>query len=163
MVQRRILSVIFLALVSSNMIQAGVIPQGWFQHENIPNFINLLDIPRIGEFSNRFGLSAATALGGLRSYLDNFHTGLGELGILPHNGILHHFFNGGIQPGLTNPAILNGAADAVTNALVSRVVPNTDYLRPGLFGRRLFGNLGGRGLGGDAASAGAASAASSAA
>lgn len=145
------------------MIQAGVIPQGWFQHENLPNFINLLDIPRIHDFSNRVATSAASALGGIRSYFDNFHTGLSDLDILPHNGILHRFING-IQPGLiASPAILNGAADAVTNALASRVVPNTDYLRPGIFGRRLFGNYGGTGLGSNAAPAGAASATSSAA
>ncbi|KAL6435083.1 hypothetical protein ACFW04_005287 [Cataglyphis niger] len=155
MIQRHVLSVIFLALVSLNVIQAGVIPQGWFQHENLPNFINLLDLPSsFRDFSDHITTSATNALGGVRSY---FRTHLGD--ILPHNGMLHRFING-IQPGLTSPAFLNGAADAVTNALASRVVPNTDYLRPGIFGRRLFGNNGDTDLGSNAAPAGTASAAS---
>lgn len=137
------------------MIQAGLIPQG-FQHENFPNF-NFLDLPSsFRDFSDRVATSATSALGGIRSsfrtYLDN---------ILPH-GMLHDIINR-IQPGLTSPAILNGAADAVTNAFVSRLLPNTDYLKTGIFGRRLFGNNGGTDLGSNAAPAGTASAASSAA
>ncbi|XP_050461983.1 uncharacterized protein LOC126856975 isoform X2 [Cataglyphis hispanica] len=142
------------------VIQAGVIPQGWFQHENLPNFINLLDLPSsFHDFSDHVATLATSALSGVRPYFDTFHTHLSD--ILPHNGILHRVINR-IQSGLTNPAFLNGAADAVTNALASRVVPNTDYLRPGIFGRRLFGNNGGTDLGSNAAPAATANAASSA-
>ncbi|KMQ93816.1 histidinol dehydrogenase [Lasius niger] len=168
MVRRHVLSVIFLALVSANVIQAGVIPLGLFHHEALPNFINLLDIPRIGGFASSAASAVSNALHGFRSYFDDFHTGLGG-----PDGLLHgRFINGGILPGLAHSAILNGAADTVADAVATSLVPSTDHLiGPGflrrgllgrgllgrsLLGRGLLGNYGVGGLGGDAASAAAA-------
>ncbi|GAB1861745.1 Histidinol dehydrogenase [Camponotus japonicus] len=158
MVQRQVLSVIFLALVSANVIQAGVLPLGLFHHENLPNFINLLDIPRIGEFATSAASAASHALSGVGSYFNDFHTGLG--GLLRPPGpskfdLLHRqdipsrfgllqFANRGIVPSVTSPAVVNGIADPVTSGILStRDIPSADHLiRPGLFGRHLSGNYG---------------------
>lgn len=166
-----------LCIIITQTMQAGAIPLlGLFHHENLPNFVHLLDIPRIGEFSHNLASSAAsaasTALGGFRSYMDDFRTGLGGLNIPPNFGLVHRFINGGLLSGLSHPAILNGAADTIADSLATSLVPS-EQLTPGLFGRGLLGRgfLGrgflGRGLLGNYETGGlnngAASAAASAA
>ncbi|XP_072755662.1 uncharacterized protein [Anoplolepis gracilipes] len=169
MAQKQVLSVIFLALLSANVIQANVLPLGFWHHETLPSFINVLDIPRIRNFASSAASAASNAF---RSYVADFP---GRLNDLPNSGphwdLLRGLINRRILSGFTNPAILHGAADTVADTVVSSVLPN-DYASSGLFGRgllgrgfigrRLLGNYGvgnlGGGGGGDAASAGAASA-----
>ncbi|XP_029159507.1 uncharacterized protein LOC114931553 [Nylanderia fulva] len=147
MVQRHVLSVVFLALISANVIQAGVIIpslQGLFHQDALPNFVNLLDIPRIGQFSHDLASSAASAAARVRSYMDDFGTGLGGLNVLPR---LHGLFNGGLLSGLGHPAILNGAADTIADSVATSLVPSEHLRTSGLFGRGLLGRgLLGRGL-----------------
>lgn len=118
----------------------------------------------MGEFATSTASAASQALGGVRSYVDNFRTGLGGLNLLSRFGL--PLVNGGILPGLTNPGFVSGGT------VVDGIVPSANLIRPGLFGGRLLGNygigrlfrrplLGNYGVGGptDAASAAAASSA----
>lgn len=131
-------------IIIIQVIQAGVLPLGLFHHENLPNFVNLLDIPRIGEFATSAASAASHALSGFGSYFNDFRTGLGGLNIPSRFGLLHRFANRGIVPSVTSPAVVNGIADPVASGILStRDIPSADHLiRPGLFGRHLSGNYG---------------------
>lgn len=139
------------------MIQAGPL-LGLFHHETLPNFINLLDMPRLGEFATTAANMASQALGGFGSYVNTFRTGLGDLNIPSRFGLLHRFANKEIFPSLTSSAVASGTADPA-HGFLSRIVPGIDHRRLGLFGRHLFGNYGI----GDPTGAASAAAASSAA
>lgn len=134
MIRRHVLSVIFLALVSANVIQTGATPLfGIFHHENLPHLINFLNIPRVGEYSQNFALSAAEALGHFGSYMNGLRTNIGTLN--PNFGLFRHLINGGLLSRLRHPLILNGAADSVATSLV----PNEYLSSPGLLGRGFLG------------------------
>ncbi|XP_024885062.1 uncharacterized protein LOC112463104 [Temnothorax curvispinosus] len=144
MAQSHVISAIFLTLVSANMIQGGVIPAQLFHEETFPNLVNLVGIPRVGEFSHNFATSAASAassaFNGFKTYVDNFRTGLGQhIEIPPSYPVLHRFVHGEIWP--------NVAGRPAVGVVPSRLVA------PGFLGGRV-GNSG-------AASAGAASSAAS--
>ncbi|KYN00560.1 hypothetical protein ALC62_08670 [Cyphomyrmex costatus] len=126
------------------VIQGGVIPAELFHEDVIPNLVDLVSIPKIGELSHNFATSAASAASSafndFRTYIDNFRTGLGQrINIPPEYTTLHRFVHGDIWPNFadTAPAVVPGP----------------------LVAPRLIGNY--RGIDGSAASAGAASSAAS--
>lgn len=125
------------------MIQGGVIGPQLFHEDTFPNYVNLVDVPKIGELSHGAASSAASAasnaFNGFKTYVDNFRTGLGQhVQIPPKYPVLHRFVHGEIWP--------SPGAGVVPSQLVA----------PGL-----YGNYGGHVGDSGAASAAAASAAAS--
>ncbi|XP_012543070.2 uncharacterized protein LOC105840630 [Monomorium pharaonis] len=114
MAQSHVISAIFLAFVSANMIQGAVILPALYQNENtFPNFVNAANIPRFGELSSNFASSAAntaaTAFKGFRTYVDDFRTGLGQyVTIPPRYGALNRFVHGETWPNFAGPVVAPG-------------------------------------------------------
>ncbi|KAL0110165.1 hypothetical protein PUN28_013663 [Cardiocondyla obscurior] len=150
MAQSHLISAIFAILLSANIIQGaviqGIVPATLFHEQTIPSFVNTVGIPHIGQVSDNFANSAASAassaVSGFKTYVDNFRNGLSQHIQVPATyPVLHQFLHGDIWP--------NVAARPVVGVAPSRVYA------PGL-----FRNYGGRV--GDGSAASAASSAASA-
>ncbi|KAH0948147.1 hypothetical protein HN011_003298 [Eciton burchellii] len=150
MAQRNILFVVFLAIVSANMIQAVV---GKLEEGNVSNFINLVTDPlqrpdgQLSHAASSAASAAAHALGGFRSYVDDLRTGLQNMNIQPRFKTLHRFIDGSILPDFGAKPVPNivpaagqdtgsaaassaAAASAVPGAIESAIAPRLSRSAP---------------------------------